>query len=271
MNNLPESVLPNLPRQSVTCQKYLRLQTLTARARYTPGVLRQTASLAGSLVVSAEVEAAGAEWAIASNIAGAAFLGIDSQVQRLKLWQQQNACDFLVNSLDEALRILKNELRKGRPISVGLEGSAEEILPQMVARGIQPEFLIDSVADTPAAHASMLELQKRGALLVEEAAERDGPRMIRWVVEDRKDFEQMDALALSVLPTDDTVRRCWLQNAAAYFYRQRPLERVLSVSSDEATALQLAMQNPEWRSALRGTVTFENIAFSGDASSSAFE
>jgi urocanate hydratase len=120
----------------VVYQKYLLLQSLAAR--------RHNASLAGALVVTSGMGREGMELAMASTIAGAAFLGMEPRPQRLKSALRHCACDFMVNTLDEALRVLKNELRRGQPISVGLLGNAAELLPQMVERGVQPDFLSDT-------------------------------------------------------------------------------------------------------------------------------
>ena len=50
--------------------------------------------------------------ALAPTIAGGAFLGIDSSSKHLKAAVRNGSCDFMVNTLDESLRVLKNELRK---------------------------------------------------------------------------------------------------------------------------------------------------------------
>lgn len=131
-----------LPRQAAVHQKYLHLQSLAALHRH--------ASLAGALVATSGMGREGMELAMASTIAGAAFLGMEPRPQRLKSALRHNACDFMVNTLDEALRVLKNELRKRRPVAVGLLGNAAELLPQMVERGVQPDYLSDtSPLDAP--------------------------------------------------------------------------------------------------------------------------
>ncbi|MGC9292385.1 MAG: hypothetical protein ACP5EP_06625 [Acidobacteriaceae bacterium] len=131
-----------LPRQDAVYQKYLHLQSLAVRHR--------NASLAGALVATSGMGREGMELAMASTIAGAAFLGVEPRPQRLKSALRHNACDFMVNTLDEALRVLKNELRKRRPVAVGLLGNAAELLPLMVERGVQPDFLSDtSPLDAP--------------------------------------------------------------------------------------------------------------------------
>lgn len=135
---------------------------------------RRDASLVGAWLVSCGMGREGAELAMASTLAGTAFLGIDPDPQRLKSAQQHNACDFMVNSLDEALRVLKNSLRKRQSISVGLLGNAAEVLPHLVERGVQPDFLSDTSeypANVAASHSAHLlaiaHLAERGAILMD--------------------------------------------------------------------------------------------------------
>jgi urocanate hydratase len=53
----------------------------------------------------------------------------------------------MVNSLDEALRILKNAVRKRGLACVGLVANAAELIPELARRGILPDLLTDQ---TPA-------------------------------------------------------------------------------------------------------------------------
>ncbi len=50
----------------------------------------------------------------------------------------------MVNTLDESLRVLKNELRKQTALSVGLLGLASDIFPAMVERGVHPDLIADA-------------------------------------------------------------------------------------------------------------------------------
>ena len=58
--------------------------------------------------------------AAAVSIAGGTTLAIDSDAAAMKSAMRAGYLDFVVNSLDEALRTLKNEIRQKRPLSVGL-------------------------------------------------------------------------------------------------------------------------------------------------------
>ena len=61
---------------------------------------------------------------IAASVAGAASLCVDADADGLRQGLRSGFIDFVVGNLDEALRILKNELRRGLPVSVGLAVNA---------------------------------------------------------------------------------------------------------------------------------------------------
>src|SRR5258708_586071 len=59
---------------------------------------------------------------LGATMNGAAFLGIDVDPERIKRRGKTGYCDVMVTSLDEALRILKNAVRKGEATSVAAMG-----------------------------------------------------------------------------------------------------------------------------------------------------
>ncbi len=77
---------------------------------------------------------------------GASFLGIEVDPERIKKRLKSGYCDFMVNSLDEALRILKNSLRKKENISVGLVGNCADVIPELAERGVVPDILTDQTS-----------------------------------------------------------------------------------------------------------------------------
>jgi len=83
---------------------------------------------------------------LAATMNGAAFLGIDVDPERIKRRVRQGYCDVMINDLDEALRILKNAVRKREPASVGLIGNCAELIPAMAQRGIVPDLLTDQTS-----------------------------------------------------------------------------------------------------------------------------
>ncbi len=123
-------------------------------------------SLEGKLVVSGGMGGMGGAQPLAATMAGAAFLGIDVDPERIKKRLKTGYCDFMVNSLDEALRILKNAVRKKEAVSVGLVGNCAEVVPELAARGVVPDVLTDQTS----AHDPLNGYIPQG-LTVEQAAE----------------------------------------------------------------------------------------------------
>jgi urocanate hydratase len=52
----------------------------------------------------------------------------------------------MVNSLDEALRIIKNAVRKKENVSVGLVGNCADVVPALAERGVVPDILTDQTS-----------------------------------------------------------------------------------------------------------------------------
>src|SRR3954463_6678745 len=93
-------------------------------------------SLAGKLIVSGGMGGMGGAQPLAATMNGARFLGIDVDPERIKKRLKTGYCDFMVNSLDEALRILKNAVRKKEAVSVGLVGNCADVIPELAVRGV---------------------------------------------------------------------------------------------------------------------------------------
>src|SRR3954470_9428968 len=102
--------------------------------------------LSGKLVVSGGMGGMGGAQPLAATMAGAAFLGIDVDADRIKKRLKTGYCDFMVNTLDEALRILKNAVRKKEAVSVGLVGNCADVIPELAARGVVPDLLTDQTS-----------------------------------------------------------------------------------------------------------------------------
>src|ERR1043165_8603090 len=102
--------------------------------------------LSGKLVVSGGMGGMGGAQPLAATMAGAAFLGIDVDAERIKKRLKTGYCDFMVNTLDEALRILKNAVRKKEAISVGLVGNCADVIPVLAERGVVPDLLTDQTS-----------------------------------------------------------------------------------------------------------------------------
>jgi urocanate hydratase len=102
--------------------------------------------LHGKVIVSGGMGGMGGAQPLAATMAGAVFLGIDVDAERIKKRLKTGYCDFLVTTLDEALRIVKNAVRKKENISVGLVGNCADIIPELAERGVVPDILTDQTS-----------------------------------------------------------------------------------------------------------------------------
>ena len=102
--------------------------------------------LAGKLIVSGGMGGMGGAQPLAATMTGAAFLGIDVDPERIKKRLKTGYCDFMVTTLDEALRILKNAVRKKENVSVGLVGNCADVIPELAERGVAPDILTDQTS-----------------------------------------------------------------------------------------------------------------------------
>jgi urocanate hydratase len=102
--------------------------------------------LSGKLIVSGGMGGMGGAQPLAATMTGAAFLGIDVDPERIKKRLKTGYCDFMVTTLDEALSILKNAVRKKENVSVGLVGNCADVIPELAERGVVPDILTDQTS-----------------------------------------------------------------------------------------------------------------------------
>ncbi|MDB6105881.1 MAG: hutU [Gammaproteobacteria bacterium] len=104
--------------------------------------------LAGKWILTAGLGGMGGAQPLAATMAGASMLAIECRPERIAKRLQTRYLDVEAATLDEALKILEDSRREGKPVSVGLLGNACEVLPQLLRRGIKP----DAVTDQTSAH-----------------------------------------------------------------------------------------------------------------------
>jgi len=212
--------------------------------------------LGGRLLVYGDMDREGAAIALAGNIAGAATLGIDRDGRRLKRGVRHAYCDFLVKNLDEALRILKNEIRKKQPVSVCFEGVLASFLHVFVDRGVQPDILAFS-----GENEDFAVLVERGAIVLPttEAGE-DSQQGVAWAAEMRSAFwlPKVDALVAEVLPVDDARQR-WLKFASRYLGRFVTGQRYLRMTAEELEAFRSRVASAMAAGEIGTQITIETL------------
>jgi Urocanase Rossmann-like domain len=224
---------------------------------------------AGNLILSCGLSGSGADLALAANIAGAACLSIDRSTEACRAAMRFGAVDFVVNTVDEALRVLKNEIRKHQPISVALEADPQPAISELLDRGVLPQlytaFVLPSEDPDQAVYIDAAKrFQAQGASLVDFNSTLDSlPSAIdssdvlnAYTAEHALTLESFpfdsaaalrtfDARVLDLIPTEDPRHR-WSIAAPRHFHRSRFTKaqsyiRALFVTAQEKASL---MSNP---------------------------
>ena len=100
----------------------------------------------GRWVLTAGLGGMGGAQPLAATMAGFSILAVEADPSRIELRLQTGYLDRRALSLDEALGMLEQARRSGRPVSVGLVGNAAEVLPEIVERGIVPDVVTDQTS-----------------------------------------------------------------------------------------------------------------------------
>jgi urocanate hydratase len=204
-----------------------------------------SANLGGSLLLHAWLDPDGVALSIASNVAGAASLCIEPEVFLAKQAVRGGVCDFLVNDLDEALRIIKNEIRKARPVSVALIGEPEHVVIEAVERGLQPEIV--HVRSEGVDVAGVEILLARGARSLRIDHRPKGMIPVHWSVarEPLRWLPLADARAADALDRLNNTtagRRHWIESSPRYLGRTFAAQRFVWMTQAEADAFFAAVQ-----------------------------
>lgn len=191
-----------------------------------------SADVGGWLLLFAGLDRDGIAVAVASNVAGAASLGIEPDAERAKAALRAGVCDFVVNDLSEALRILKNEIRQRRVVSVVLTGAVDAAVAEMIDRGVQPDALAFSVPELEARGARVLGLDVNGGLVSMTWSVAREP--MRWL-------PVLDGLVTSSLFVKDARAR-WVEASPRYLGRAYAGRRFLRMSAGEADRFVAAVR-----------------------------
>ncbi len=194
----------------------LQRQTL----RHYGNLIARRESWAGQLIFTAGEGSSATGLPAAVSIAGGCTLVLDPDAAAVKSVFRQGGVDFVVNTLDEAVRVLKNEIRQHKPLSVALIAPLQPTLDEIAERGLQPDLDLSSPPTDD--------------LLTPWLAARSWSE----VALPAASLRELDAQLLTLLPPNDTLRRRWLQRIAHY---QRPTPntpRLLWLTPAEQATLQ---------------------------------
>jgi len=183
-------------------------------------------SWGGQLVFTCGAGSSASGLPAAVSIAGGTTLALDPDASAVKAVFRQGGVDFVVNSLDEALRVLKNEIRQHRPLGVGLIAEVGPVLAEMAERGVLPDLCVlinEGAEPTWPIPARMGQLR----LAIQDGIVVPTPELTAWLAArgwmesvitstSEHSLRTVDAEFLTALAPDDTVRRTWVQRISHY-------------------------------------------------------
>ena len=105
-------------------------------------------NLAGRWILTAGLGGMGGAQPLAAVMAGMSCLAVECQPSRIEMRLRTRYLDKQAATLDEALAMIEDAKRAGKPVSVGLLGNAADVFPELVRRGVRP----DAVTDQTSAH-----------------------------------------------------------------------------------------------------------------------
>jgi Urocanase Rossmann-like domain len=179
----------------------------------------------------------------AVSIAGGTTLAIDSDASAMKSAMRAGYLDFVVNTLDEALRTLKNEIRQKRPLSVGLIVDVDSALTETVERGLQPDLHFAPSGCPDLSYPQLETLRARG-MSCRSAPDIKNQQACFFPAPTAAELREIDASLLSALPVTDTVRRRWIERVPKYLREARSGGRWIWLSDKELASLAEAGLSP---------------------------
>jgi urocanate hydratase len=119
----------------------------------------------GRWILTAGLGGMGGAQPLAATMAGASCIAVEVDPTRIQRRLETRYVDRSTSSLDEALGWIEESQRTGAPISIGLLANAADVYPELVRRGVTPDF----VTEQTAAHDPLVGYVPRGLSLGEAA------------------------------------------------------------------------------------------------------
>jgi urocanate hydratase len=183
-------------------------------------------TLGGKLLYTGELDSHGCAAVVAGNVAGCATLAGTADPAAQKLAIREGIVDFVVTSLDEALRILKNEVRKRATVAVSVGSDPSAIEREMIERGVLPDLVFDGRAARDFGPGS-----RKVAL---DASDAD-LAFVTWQVAQSpaRWLPRLDEIAQDCLSSDSWMQR-WLRLSPRYSGRSAQAHRAVNCDLDSA-------------------------------------
>ena len=103
-------------------------------------------SLEGRLVLTAGLGGMGGAQPLAVTMNGGVCIAVEVERERIEKRLETRYLDRLAGSLDEAIALAQEAVSSGTALSIGVEGNAADVLPEILARGIVPDLVTDQTS-----------------------------------------------------------------------------------------------------------------------------
>jgi urocanate hydratase len=100
-------------------------------------------NLANKWILTAGLGGMGGAQPLAATMASLSMLAVECDPQRIQKRLATKYLDISTDNLDDALNLI---FTSKKPISVGLLGNAADVFPELVKRGIRPDFVTDQTS-----------------------------------------------------------------------------------------------------------------------------
>lgn len=103
-------------------------------------------TLQGKLVLTSGLGGMGGAQPLGVTMHDGVVIVVEVDEERIRRRLFNSFCDVMVKTLDEAMELAQEALKKGIPRSIALLGNAAEIYPEFVKRGIKPDVVTDQTS-----------------------------------------------------------------------------------------------------------------------------
>jgi urocanate hydratase len=188
-------------------------------------------TLGGTLLYAGELDGHGRAMVIAGNVSGCGTLAATADVSAQKQAVRNGAVDFLVSSLDEALRILKNEIRKRAAVAVCVGAAHVAVESEMIERGVLPDLVF---AGVPGEERRMPHFGV-GSRQIRCAAPDSNYAFVAWQLAQApaRWTAKLDEIALDCLASDWRAQR-WIRLSPRYCGRSSLAQRAFYCDPESA-------------------------------------
>ncbi|WMT75954.1 urocanate hydratase [Bradyrhizobium sp. Ash2021] len=158
-------------------------------------------SLSNRWFLTAGLGGMGGAQPLAATMAGASIIVVECQPSRIEFRKRTGYLDRSTTSLDEALAMIDDAKKTGKPVSIGLVGNAAEVYREILQRGIVPDVVTDQTSAHDPIHGYLpigwtldqwLERQEKDPAATADAAKLAIAEQVRSILA----FKEKGAIAL---------------------------------------------------------------------------